>query len=59
MLKELTGVGGSIIIMIGINLLHLRKIKTANFLPSILIIVLLVLLTPLFGKIASFFHNFV
>jgi len=59
MLKELTGVGGSIIIMIGINLLHLRKIKTANFLPSILIIVLLVLLTPLFDKIASFFHNFI
>ncbi len=59
MLSELTGVGGSIIIMIGINLLHLRKIKTANFLPSILIIVLLVLLTPLFDKFVTFFRDFI
>lgn len=59
MLSELTGVGGSIIIMIGINLLHLRKIKTANFLPSILIIVLLVLLTPLFNKFVTFFRDFI
>lgn len=59
MLKELTGVGGALIILIGVNLLQLRKIKTANFLPSILIIIILVLLTPVFDKIASFLHYFV
>lgn len=59
MLKELTGVGGSIIVMIGINLLHLKKIKTANFLPSILIIIFLVLMTPLFNKFVTFIGDFV
>ena len=55
MLSELTGVGGAIIVMIGINLLGLRKIKTANYLPAIVVIVLLVLLSPLFTKIGLIF----
>lgn len=59
MLSELTGVGGAIIVMIGINLLNIRKIKTANYLPSILVIVILVLLAPLFQKIVLFLHDFV
>jgi uncharacterized membrane protein YqgA involved in biofilm formation len=42
MLKELTGVGGALVIMIGINLLGLAKLKTANFLPALLLIVALV-----------------
>jgi uncharacterized protein len=42
LLKELTGVGGALVIMIGINLLGLAKLKTANFLPALLLIVLLV-----------------
>lgn len=33
MLAEITGCGGAMIIMIGINLLGLKKIKTANYLP--------------------------
>jgi len=42
MLKELTGVGGALVIMIGINLLGLAKLKTANFLPALLLIALFV-----------------
>jgi uncharacterized membrane protein YqgA involved in biofilm formation len=42
MLKELTGAGGAMVIMIGINLLGLAKLKTANFLPALLLIVLFV-----------------
>jgi len=40
LLRELTGVGGALVIMIGINLLGLAKLKTANFLPALLLIVL-------------------
>jgi uncharacterized protein len=42
LLKELTGVGGALVIMIGINLLGFAKLKTANFLPSLVLIVLFV-----------------
>lgn len=43
---ELSACGGAMIVMIGINLLNLKKIKTANFLPSIILIVIFVLLDP-------------
>ncbi len=55
MIAELTGVGGALVIMIGINLLALRKLKTANYLPAILMIAIFVLLDPLILKIAAFF----
>ena len=42
-LNELTGVGGVLVVMIGINLLGLTKIKTANYLPSLIIIILLLI----------------
>jgi hypothetical protein len=42
LLKELTGVGGALVIMIAINLLGFGKLKTANFLPALLLIVLFV-----------------
>jgi hypothetical protein len=42
LLKQLTGVGGALVIMIGINLLGLAKLKTANFLPALPLVVLLV-----------------
>ncbi len=42
MLKELTGVGGALVVMIGINLLGIAKLKTANFLPALVLIVLFV-----------------
>jgi uncharacterized membrane protein YqgA involved in biofilm formation len=42
-LSELTGSGGVLVVMIGINLLGLAKLKTANFLPSIVLILVLIL----------------
>ena len=45
MLNELTACGGAIIVMIGINLLNLKKIKTANFLPAIVCIIIFVLVS--------------
>jgi uncharacterized protein len=47
MLSEISAVGGALIIMIGINLLNLRQIKTANFIPALLVIVVFVLVDPL------------
>lgn len=47
LLGELTGIGGVMVLMIGINLLGLSKIKTANYLPGLLIIIVLVALGPL------------
>jgi len=38
MLKEISGTGGLLVIAIGINLLGMAKIKTANFLPALLLI---------------------
>ncbi len=55
MILELTGIGGAFIIMIGINLLNLRKLKTANYLPALLVTVLLVLLDPFIARIGTFF----
>lgn len=46
MLSELTGVGGAMVLMIGLNLLSIKQIKTANFLPALLLIVVLALLDP-------------
>lgn len=47
MLAEVTGIGGALVIMIGINLLDLKKIKTGDFLPALVVTVLFVLLMPL------------
>ena len=47
LLQEVSAVGGAIIIMIGINLLGLKKIKTANYLPALVIEILFVVLIPL------------
>ncbi|HOX48869.1 MAG TPA: DUF554 domain-containing protein [Spirochaetales bacterium] len=46
MLAELTGLGGALVIMIGINLLGLKKLKTGDFLPALVVTVLLVLAMP-------------
>lgn len=46
-LSEITGVGGLMIMMIGINLLGLKKIKTADFIPALVVIVLFAGLEPL------------
>lgn len=46
MIAEVTGSGGALIIMIGINMLGMRKIKVANFLPAIVITIIFVLIDP-------------
>ncbi|MFP4114833.1 MAG: DUF554 domain-containing protein [Spirochaetota bacterium] len=46
MLSEITAVGGALILMIGINLLNLKHIKTADFIPAILVVILFVLADP-------------
>lgn len=54
MLAEITGCGGAMIVMIGINLLGLKKIKTANYLPGIVFVILFVLCNPMFVKLKDF-----
>ncbi len=46
MIAELTGSGGAIIVFIGINLMGLKKIKTANYIPAVVFSVLFVLAEP-------------
>lgn len=55
MISELTGLGGALVIMIGINLLELKKLKTANYLPGLIILTLFVLLDPFISRIAELF----
>ena len=43
LITEVSACGGAIIIMIGINLLGFKKIKTANFLPALVFQVLFVI----------------
>lgn len=48
LLNELSACGGAMIIMIGINLLKLKEIKTANFLPGLVLVVIYTLVAGLF-----------
>ncbi|AEJ60464.1 protein of unknown function DUF554 [Spirochaeta thermophila DSM 6578] len=38
-LNEVTGVGGAMVIMIGLNLLGVTRIKTGNFFPALILVV--------------------
>lgn len=49
-ISEVSAVGGVMVMMIGFNLLDMRRIKTANFLPALVIVVLLVLVDPWIGQ---------
>ena len=46
LIQEVSAVGGCMIVMIGLNLMGIKKIKTANFLPALVIQILFVLLVP-------------
>jgi uncharacterized membrane protein YqgA involved in biofilm formation len=48
MIRELTSVGGVIVLGIGINILGLQKIRVANFIPALLLIILVFYLKNLF-----------
>jgi uncharacterized membrane protein YqgA involved in biofilm formation len=52
LLSELTGVGGALVMMIGFNLLGLRKIKTGNFIVALLVVAVFVFLEPYLPKLA-------
>lgn len=52
MVSEISGVGGAMVVMIGLNLLELRTIKTADFLPGLVIVVLFVVADPYIGQFA-------
>lgn len=56
MIAEITGSGGALICMIGINLLGIRNIKTANYLSAVLFSVIFVLLDPYISQIPSLFR---
>ena len=47
LIAEITGIGGALLLMIGINLLGIARLKTANYLPSIVLMVAFVILAPL------------
>ena len=55
LINEVTGIGGALIIMIGINLLDLKRLKTANYLPAIAVSICFVLLDPVFKHVLSLF----
>lgn len=44
MITELSAVGGALVVMIGVNLLGLKKIRTGDFLPALAVIAVLALL---------------
>jgi uncharacterized membrane protein YqgA involved in biofilm formation len=46
MLAELTGIGGALVLMIGISLLDIKKLKTGDFLPALVFTVLFVVAMP-------------
>lgn len=46
LLAEITGSGGALIVLIGINLMGLKKIKTANYLPAVIFSALFVICEP-------------
>jgi uncharacterized protein len=53
MIHAVSAVGGCLIMMIGINLLKLKKIKTANFIPAIVLIILFQLADPFIAHLTS------
>ncbi|MBN2050794.1 MAG: DUF554 domain-containing protein [Spirochaetales bacterium] len=54
-LTELSSVGGILIVMIGINMLDLKKLKTGNFIPALVLVLVLTILQP---QLAPFFARF-
>ncbi len=44
MLAEITGVGGAMLILVGLNILGITKVKTVDFIPAFIFVVAFVLL---------------
>ncbi len=51
MLREVGAIGGVLIVLIGLQLLDIRKVNIGNFLPAILVMCFLMLLDPWFQQI--------
>ena len=51
MIKEMSAVGGLLIVAISINLMEIKKIRVGNMLPAIFIPVLYYILQPYILKI--------
>jgi hypothetical protein len=45
-ISEISGLGGILIVMIGLNLLNLKDIKTANFLPALVLVAIFAAVDP-------------
>ncbi len=56
-LAEISGIGGILVVMIGFNLLGLKSIKTANFLPGLVIVVALAAIDPAIGRLLASFRQ--
>jgi uncharacterized protein len=46
MLAEITGIGGAFVLMIGLNLLDIKKLKTGDFLPALVFTIIFVIAMP-------------
>lgn len=55
--REMSIIGGILICGIGITILDLLKVKTANFLPAIFVpVAYYLLLIPIFNRVSAFFY---
>lgn len=52
-ITELAAVGGMLLLMIGFNLLDMRRTKTGNFLPAMIVAPLLAMASPLVTRLLS------
>jgi uncharacterized protein len=53
-ISEISGAGGAMVMMIGINLLEIKKIRTGDFLPALVLVVGFCLLDPWLGPYVTF-----
>jgi uncharacterized membrane protein YqgA involved in biofilm formation len=54
-LSEIGSLGGYLILMIALNILNLKKVKTADFLPAVFLVALFAWLRDAFGASPGFF----
>jgi uncharacterized membrane protein YqgA involved in biofilm formation len=54
-LSEIGSLGGYLILMIALNILNLKKVKTADFLPAVFLVILFAWLRDAFGISSGFF----
>ncbi|WP_149553744.1 DUF554 domain-containing protein [Treponema pectinovorum] len=58
LIAELTGSGGILVFFIGLNLMGIKKIKTANYIPAVLFSVIFVALEPIVISSIEKIHHF-